>query len=591
MQNRVLNHFTGRIVLFGITVTVLALLVACGSTAPDQTAAPAADTAAPTQPAAPTAADVAVPTAVPAQAGTAPESADRGKYGGIITAQNTGSVAHWSVWHCGSGGTCMAPTAPLYSGLVQYNGETPDPLDIRGDLATEWDVSEDGTSYTFYLAENAKWWDGTPVTADDVVFSLDEMVRDDVPRPRAGQFRPYYESSRVIDPKTVEVTLKFASSAFLQFQGTEFVKIKPKHHFDNPDIDMKKEENILGSGPFQLKEYKKDISIEYEKYEDYHKEGYPYMDGLQYFIIPDSSTILAAYLSGQVMMTTHQNSNLNIREGEQLQERLGDRATVHYPGPTNWVGLMMNTEREPFDDVRVRKAMHLALHRQPFIDAFGNGRYYLGGPFPPDQWFSLSTEELVQLPGYRQTDDGEKHPDDIAAAQALMAEAGYADGFETTILAANFLGFPDHAQMAADQLRRFLNVTAEVQPAEATAGYARYESGDWEFGVHGNGFLILDPDAIIGGSYLATGTRNYSGWEPPRITELFNQQIRETDQTKRREVVQQMADYMRDEDSHVIIMHWSRLVFIVDSRIQNFHLPATFSSHNNKAHLWCDPAC
>ena len=252
---------------------------------------------------------------------------------------------------------------------------------------------------------------------------------------------------------------------------------------------------------------------------------------------------------------------------------------------------MMNTEREPFDDVRVRRAMHLALHRQPFIDAFGNGRYYLGGPFPPDQWFSLSTDELVQLPGYRQTADAEKHPDDIAAAKALLAEAGYAEGFETTILAANFLGFPDHAQMAADQLRRYLNITAEVQPAEATAGYARYESGDWEFGVHGNGFLILDPDAIIGGSYLATGTRNYSGWEPPRITELFNQQIQETDQTKRREVVQQMADYMRDEDSHVIIMHWSRLVFVVDSRIQNFNLPATFSSHNNKAHLWCDPAC
>ena len=590
MLNRALNDLTGRMFAWMALTIVLTALVACASSVTDETSSPSTDAAPVAQPAAGASGDSPAPTAVPVQAGSAPQTDDRGKYGGIITAQNTGSVAHWSVWHCGSGGTCMAPTAPLYSGLVQYNGETPEPLDIRGDLATDWDVSSDGKTYTFNLHENAKWWDGTPVSADDVVFSLDEMVRDDVPRPRAGQFRPYYESSRVIDSKTVEVTLKFPSSAFLQFQATEFVKIKPVHHFGN-DIDMKKEENILGSGPFKLKEYKKDISIEYEKYEDYHKEGYPYLDGLQYFVIPDSSTILAAYLSGQVMMTTHQNSNLNIREGEQLQGRLGDQATVYYPGPTNWVGLMMNTDKEPFNDVRVRRAMHLALHRQPFIDAFGNGKYYMGGPFPPDQWFSLTTEELLELPGYREVGDGEKHPDDIAEAQRLLAEAGYPDGFEATVLAANFLGFPDHAQMAADQLRRFVNVTAEVQPAEATAGYARYESGDWEFGVHGNGFLILDPDAIIGGSYLATGTRNYSGWEPARITELFDQQIRETDQTKRREIVQEMADYLRDEDSHVIIMHWSRLVFVVDNRIQNFNLPATFSSHNNKAHLWCDPAC
>ena len=245
------------IALFVVSLA-LAMAAACGTTTPEETAAPSGDVAPATQPAAAPSGETAAPTAVPAQAGAAPETSDQGKYGGIITAQNTGSVAHWSVWHCGSGGTCMAPTAPLYSGLVQYNGETPDPLDIRGDLATEWDVSDDGTSYTFYLAEDAKWWDGTPVSAEDVVFSLDEMVRDDVPRPRAGQFRPYYESSKVIDPKTVEVTLKFASSAFLQFQATEFVKIKPKHHFGT-DIDMKKEENILGSGPFKLKEYKKDV--------------------------------------------------------------------------------------------------------------------------------------------------------------------------------------------------------------------------------------------------------------------------------------------------------------------------------------------
>jgi peptide/nickel transport system substrate-binding protein len=484
----------------------------------------------------------------------------------------------------------MTPTSPMHNGLVQYNGETAEPLDIRGDLASEWSVDDAGTTYTFRLRDNANWWDGTPVSADDVVYSLDEMKRDDVPRPRSGQFRPYYDRSEAIDPKTVAVYLKFPSAAFLQYQATEFVKILPKHHVET-GVDMKKEGNILGSGPFKLKEHKKDVASEYEKNEDYFKEGLPYVDGLKYFFIVDSSTVIAAYLSGQVMLTTFGNSNLNIREGETLQERIGDKATVYYPGPVAWVGFMMNTTREPFDDPLVRQAMHLALDRQDFIDIFGNGKYHMGGPFPPDTWFSLSSEELAQLPGYRRTTDGEKHPDDIARAKELLAEAGYPDGFEASILAANFVNFPEMAQLAADQLRRSINVELEVQPAEPTAGYARYEAGDWQAGFHGNGFLILDPDAIIGGSYLASGTRNYSDWEPTEITRLFNEQIKEPDQAKRRQIVQEMSDYLRNTDSHVAITHWQLVVHIVDSRIQNFNVPATLFLHEMKEHLWCDPAC
>jgi peptide/nickel transport system substrate-binding protein len=572
------------------SLLILAMLVACGSTAAPETEGTGGSAAVPTALAAPASGDSPAPTAMPDATASAPAATDQGKYGGIIAGQNSGAVAHWSIWQCGSGGTCMTHTAPLYNGLVQFDGTTAESLDIRGDLAQEWTIDDSGTLYTFHLHENARWWDGMPVTSEDVVFSLNEMVREDVARPRAGQIRPYYQSSRVIDPTTVEVQLNFPSGAFLQYLSTEFMKILPKHHVET-GVDMKKEGNILGSGPFKLKEHKKDVASEYEKNEDYFKEGLPYVDGLKYFFIVDSSTVIAAYLSGQVMLTTFGNSNLNIREGETLQERIGDKATVYYPGPVAWVGFMMNTTREPFDDPLVRQAMHLALDRQDFIDIFGNGKYHMGGPFPPDTWFSLSSEELAQLPGYRRTTDGEKHPDDIARAKELLAEAGYPDGFEASILAANFVNFPEMAQLAADQLRRSINVELEVQPAEPTAGYARYEAGDWQAGFHGNGFLILDPDAIIGGSYLASGTRNYSDWEPTEITRLFNEQIKEPDQAKRRQIVQEMSDYLRNTDSHVAITHWQLVVHIVDSRIQNFNVPATLFLHEMKEHLWCDPAC
>ena len=512
-----------------------------------------------------------------------------GKRGGVIPVQNAGNVAHWSMMECGSGGTCMAPTSPIYNGLVQYNGETDDPGDIRGDLATGWTLSEDGMSFVFTLPENARWHDGQPVTADDVVFSLQEMTRDDVPRPRSGQISPYYESSRALDPFTVEVNLKFAASAFLPFLATDFMKMWPKHHVGSDpatQLDMRLEENILGSGPFKMVNYDKDVVIEYERNDDYFKEGLPYFDGMQYFVINDSSRVLAAYKAGQTLLTSYLNSNMNIREAQELAEANEGKGTVYFAGPAAWIGMLINTKSEPFDDVRVRQALQLVLHRQAFVEIFGAGRYPVGAPFPPDQWFSPTTDELLQLPGIRETDEGEKHPDDIARAQELMAEAGYPDGFETTILAANFLGFPDMAQVAADQMKRWLNIDAIVQPEEPAAGYVRYEGGDWKLGFHGNGFLVLDPDAIIAGSYVTTGTRNYSKWEPAKITELNAAQQTETDLDKRRELVLEMNDYILNQDTPFVITHWTLLAPYVDNQIKNYHIASVFPAHTMKEHLW-----
>jgi peptide/nickel transport system substrate-binding protein len=450
----------------------------------------------------------------------------------------------------------MTPVTPLYNGLVQYDGNTEDPTDIKGDLATSWQLSRDGLTYVFNLAENAKWWDGVPVTSGDVVFSLNEMVRTDKPRPRAGQIRSYYESSRAIDERTVEVKLQFPAASFIPFLATEFMKIYPKHQF-GAGADLRKLENVLGSGPFKLVEYKKDISIEYKRNPDYFKKGLPYFDGIKYFVINDIGTAIAAYRSQQVLMGTFVNSNLNVREGQELAKVMEGKGRVFFPGPLGWAALLINTKAEPFTDVRVRRALHLALHRQVFMETFGVGLYPIGGPFPPDQWFSLTSQELAQLPGLRQTPDGKKHPDDIAEAKRLLAEAGHPNGFKTTILAANFLGFPDQAQVAADQLRRFLNIDATVQPVEGTAAYARYESGDWKLGFHAEGFLILDPDAVIQGSYLKGGSRNYSQWEPVRIRALFEQQSRETDREKRRKLVLEMGDILMNQDSHIVPTHWT----------------------------------
>jgi peptide/nickel transport system substrate-binding protein len=507
----------------------------------------------------------------------------------MIDMHVAGNVAHWNIMECGSGGTCMSPTSPFSNGLVHYNGETSEQLDIRGDLATGWTVSDGGTRYLFDLPEDARWHDGMQITSDDVVFSINEMLRSDAPRPRSGQIRPYVESAEAIGPYQVQIDLNFASSAFLAFLATDFMKMWPQHHVGTDpasQLNMRLEENILGSGPFKMVEHQKDVAYRWEKNEDYFKDGLPYLDGMNYYIINDSQSILGAYKAEQVLMTVYLNSNLNVREGQELQDDREGKGRVFFAGPTLWHGMLINTEKAPFDDVRVRRALNLILHRQAFNEIFGAGEYLIGSPLPPDQWFGRTSEEWESWPGLRQTDAGDKHPDDIAEAQRLMAEAGYEDGFETTILAANFLSFPDMAQVAANQMERWLNIKATVQPEEPAAGYVRYESGDWSLGFHGNGILVMDPDQLVAGSYLSKATRNYSGWEPPKVRELYDAQIVETDTEKRRQLVLELGDYLADEDTHVVITTWAMLVPYVDNRIKNYNIASGFANHTNKEHLW-----
>jgi peptide/nickel transport system substrate-binding protein len=481
----------------------------------------------------------------------------------------------------------------MYNGLLQYNGETEDANDIRGDLARSWTLSDDGLSYVFKLHENARWHDGKPVTADDVVWSLDQMVEVDPPKPRTGNIRAYYGSSRVIDKSTVEVKLKYPAAAVFPLLASDYGKILPKHHVaPGLALDkafMRKQENILGSGPFKLVEYKKDVSLEYVRNDDYFKEGLPYFDGMKVIIIVDVSTSIAAYKSGQVLMSFFYDSGMGLREAQELAKDMEGKGRVFSVGPSIWYGFLINTQAEPFTDVKVRRALYLALRRQEFVETFAGGVEPIGSPFPPNTWYYKTEEEVKQLPGIRATAGGAKHPDDTAEAKRLLAEAGYPNGFETTMMPLQVLNFPEAAQVVADQLKRFLSINAKVQPVEVTAGLARLAEGDWKLAFLAGGVLSTDPDGLIVDTYLKGGGRNYSGWEPPRIRELFELQTRERDPKKRRALLLEMADYLSNVDTHLVVTHWWSLRPYVDNRIKNYHAPTVFVAHGMHEHLWFEP--
>ena len=329
----------------------------------------------------------AQPTATPHPAATPtltrPPVVRPGKRGGRPPTSTNVEITHFGIHECaGSDNTCLAHPAPNYNGLIEYNPETDDISDIRCDLCTDWDLADDGVTYTFKLHPDARWNNGTRVTAQDVVFSLDRMVDPTKFHVKTRAIGPFYKSSRVIDEKTVAVLTKFPAPAFFPFLASEYMKVLSKHHVQSvPDEDMKPFEHIMGSGPFKLIQAERGVKLEYVRNQDYFKEGLPYFEAMTLFFIIDRGALYAAFRAQQILFTIHPNSGLSNSDALRLAEQIKDKARFIFVGPIAPLGIFLNVNRAPFDDPRVRHALWLATHRRPYVETFSSGVDLLGGPF------------------------------------------------------------------------------------------------------------------------------------------------------------------------------------------------------------------
>ena len=297
--------------------------------------------------------------------------------------------------------------------IVQYDPETEVRLDVRGDLARDWTVSPDGLTYTFNIREGVKFHNGEPLTMDDIIMSLqgwftpDEsdvpLVKDSAQGRVSSQARSvlvYMNSFRAVDENTLEAKLNFPSSAFLTtFARESYHVLSKKAYVAGTGFTYAKPETVIGTGPYKLKDYTKDVSTEWEKNADYFREGRPFLDGIRNFIITDHGRVIAAFKTGQVHMNGGWNSNLSMAEAAKLAEEVGDKLNIFVGGPFFTLGVMMNSRvGAPWNDARVRKAMNLVLHRQPIIQTTSGGRNLLGTPIPPGFSWSFPLKRPSRCP-------------------------------------------------------------------------------------------------------------------------------------------------------------------------------------------------
>jgi len=399
-----------------------------------------------------------------------------GKPGGHIRMSAYADTQSWDPVGSSSQSSVNA-YSQLYNQLVQFDTLATDR--VVCDLCESWTVSPSGLTYTFKLRQGIKWLDGNDLTAADVVFSMERYMRSDLIG-RSGLFRNYLLSPeeggvKYIDPLTLEFKLEVPSAVFLKYLASDYTKVLPKHLLDI-GVNLFDPEVVIatnsGSGPFVLDEYERGNFYKVSKNLNYFKSGRPFVDSIDHFIITNTATLIASLKTGQIDMTSGAFTNLSPAQAAEVESTTKDSIiSVNIPGATDW-GLMMNVNKAPFNDFRVREAIQLAIDYQRLNEVVFDGTSAEACPL---LGLAHTFEECSEWPGIRPK-DGPGGAQDIARAKTLMAEAGFPDGFTTRYDVRQVGTYPNQCTAVRETLRNTLGIEGDMTIHTSAAGYALFDT-------------------------------------------------------------------------------------------------------------------
>ncbi len=562
------------LLLAGCAVLLL-VGMACGETAapdsgsgqqaqPSATDQPAASNPTPTFTPMPTrvldATPTSVPVPTPVPADARPDWWQEGEtkhYRGTFPMVGNSNPGFWDVHYGGSLNTTLMPSSPRFNQLVEYNPVKPS--EIIGDLAETWEVSDDGTEYVFHL-KDATWSDGMPVTAEDVVFSLDRITLPGAQRARTGFLRAFYvhQTAEVVDAKTVRVPLKYQAPTFMPNLASDYMKMYPKHIAEDlTQEEANQPENLIGSGPWLFGGWQKDVSYTFDRNPTYFKEGRPFFDGIIVHLIADTARRIAALQAGQVRSLVIPSAGFEA--------------------------FFLNNAKPPFDDERVRQAFYLALDRDLGIERAVKG---FG---QPGTFFSPGVVEDLRALQANNPAFAEDRAAAIEQSKQLLAEAGYPDGLSVKMNTRNAIPTLPAAEVAGEQMRRDVGIDIEIVPNDLATTYAVMRDGTHDISTVGTGIILTDPADILNQFYLQDVLRNPQNWQDNRIDELIDLQNRAIDQRVRQGHLEEIASILHTGKSHLVVYFWGGAGGALDYRIRNFHLPPTVQQIHKWDHVWFDP--
>ena len=429
-------------------------------------------------------------------------------------------------------------------------GVAPGTFPLEGDLAESW-TQPNETTYVFKLRKGVRWHNKPPVngrelTADDVVFSVNHFLT--VKGNANAYMLKAVDKVEAPDKYTVKFTLKEPFVWFLDMlSNPHAVAIVAKEVLDKHG-DFKKHETVIGTGPWMLDSYRPNVGLTYVRNPSYFLPGLPYIDRIEATVDEDNASRMAAFLSGKYDLGWEFVGSIARVDWVQIKGTLAQRRpnlkTVEFPSPV-MNHISMRTDQKPFSDVRVRRAMSLAIDRKAIIDSAYEGVGVLNPPVAAalKEW-AIPFDKLGEGAKYYKYDPAE--------AKRLLAAAGYPNGFPGTMCFTTY-GTPvlvDIMQLVQKDLKA-VGIDVKIDQKEYGAYIASCFYGKFESMTFGPQTGFLEPDNFLFGQYYPEELKNQSHINDPVVADMLVRQRRTLDPAKLREIIYDIQRHLAQQQYYV----------------------------------------
>ena len=466
-------------------------------------------------------------------------AADEPKHGGILKIYHRDSPPSASI-HEEATYSTVIPFMPIFNNLVMYKQDVAQNSfqSIVPDLASSWSWSEDKTELTFKLRQGVKWHDGKLFTANDDKCTFDLLMGKSKDSLRKNPRQDWYKNVaevKVNGEDEVAFHLRRPQPALLALLASGYAPIYPCH-VSARDMRLKP----IGTGPFKFVEFKQNESIKITRNPDYWKKDRPYLDGIEFTIIPNRSTAILAFIAGKFDMTFPTEVTIPLLKDVKSQAPQAVCSLVPINVSTN---LIVNRDKPPFDNADLRNAMALALDRKAFVDILSEGKDDIGASMlpPPEGVWGMPPGMLKTIPGY-----GTDVQANRAQARKLMEKLGYGPNKRLAVKVStrNIAIYRDPAVILIDQLKD-IYIDGELEVVETSNWHAKVTRKDYAVGLNLTGNSVDDPDQNFYENYACGSERNY--------TDYCNKELE-----KRKKLVWEIDKKLQEDVARPIILHSRR---------------------------------
>jgi peptide/nickel transport system substrate-binding protein len=482
-------------------------------------------------------------------AGGCADAALAQKTGGILKISFFDNPASMSL-HEEATGAALRPMMGVFNNLVMYRQDVAQnsPDSIIPDLATSWAWSEDGKELTFPLRQGVRWHDGKPFTAADVKCTWDLLMGTASEKLRVNPRKTWYSNlDRVTTNGDYEVTfhLKRPQPALLSLLASGWSPVYPCHVSPR---DMRT--HPIGTGPFKFVEFKPNEVVKTVRNPDYWKPGRPYLDGIEWHIIPNVATRNLTFIAGTFDISSPYGTSVPLLEEVKKQ---APQAVCVLTATNVARNLILNRDKPPFDNPELRRAVALSLDRKAFIDIETQGKGDIGATMlpPPEGLWGMPPEMLATLPGY-----GPDIAKNRGEARKIMEKLGYGpdNRLALTLSSRNIPAYRNPAVILIDQLRE-IYIDAVLEPVETANWFPKIYRKDYTIAINGTESGVDDPDQQFYENFVCGAVRNYTGYCNPEVDRLIDRQSAEADRGKRKQLVWEIERRLAEDGARPIIFY------------------------------------